>query len=57
MNDYFEKFNEFLSSLNIDQIFALLHIIFFATMLITVYNIAIVYYSDWLIKYLGLETN
>lgn len=46
MNDYFEKFNEFLSSLNIDQIFALLHIIFFATMLITVYNIAIVYYSD-----------
>jgi prepilin signal peptidase PulO-like enzyme (type II secretory pathway) len=53
--DWFDKFNKYLSTLDIEHTFALLHIIFFSTMLILVYNIIIVYYSEFLIKYFSIE--
>ena len=53
---FLENFKNYLSTLSIEQTFALLHIIFFITMLILVYNIAIVFYSDLIIKYFSIDT-
>jgi hypothetical protein len=60
MDDIFEQFTEnfknYLSTLNVEQTFALLHILFFFSMILLVYNIAIIFYSDLIIKYFSLET-
>ena len=56
MEDWYESFKEYLLTLSIDQTFALLHIIFFVTMLLLVYNIIIIFYSDLIIKYFSLES-
>ena len=55
MNEWYENFKEYLSTLSLDQTFALLHIIFFITMLLLVYNIIIIFYSDIIIKYFSIE--
>lgn len=55
MKDWYENFKEYLSTLSLDQTFALLHIIFFITMLFLVYNIIIIFYSDLIIKYFSIE--
>jgi hypothetical protein len=56
MENGYENFKEYLLTLSVDQTFALLHIIFFITMLFLVYNIIIIYYSDLIIKYFSLDS-
>lgn len=52
---FVENFKNYLSTLSIEQTFAFLHIIFFIVMIILVYNIAIVFYSELFIKYLSID--
>jgi hypothetical protein len=52
---FLENFRNYLSTLSIEQTFSFLHIIFFITMILLVYNIAIIFYSDLIIKYLSIE--
>lgn len=51
-----ENFKIYLSTLSVEQTFALFHIMFFISMIFLIYNIAIIFYSDLIIKYFSIET-
>lgn len=50
-----ENFRNYLSSLDNEQLLSLLHIIFCISILIALYNMIMVFYSDQIIKYFDLE--
>lgn len=51
----FESYRNYLSSLDMEQTLSLLHIIFCISILIGLYNLIMVFYSDQILKYFDLE--
>ena len=55
LNQYIIWYKKYLSTLNLEQVYALLHILLAGLIFILIYNLAIIYYSDLIINYLKIE--
>ena len=55
INEYYSIFKDYLSTLSIEQVGALGHIILLSWILYTILNIIAIYYGDILIRYFKLE--
>lgn len=52
---FYEKWTDFLSNLNLEQIYSLSNLLLSLLILMFLFNTIIIYYGDLLIKYLLLE--
>jgi hypothetical protein len=52
---FYDKWTDFLSTLNLEQVYSLSNILLSLLILMFLFNIIIIYYGDLLIKYLLLE--
>nr|YP_009344409.1 hypothetical protein [Pleurotus eryngii]APT42224.1 hypothetical protein [Pleurotus eryngii] len=50
-----DAYKEFLSHLSKEQLFSLIHVLFFTALIIAVFNLAAVFYGDSLINLLDIE--
>ena len=55
-DDLISNYKEFLETLSDEQLLSIIHISFLVGILIIIYNFVLTYYSDYIIKYLSLES-